>query len=326
MSEAEIELRAILLAVAHCYHCRLPNAATRAQYMQRVARAVGRFRDENRRFWASHHGRSRAEPGVTATDVGDILLCEQLDYLERMQVPADTARNEALRENVFTLLVCILNRMPVFLVGKPGCSKSLAMRLISYNLRGPGSSDAFFRTLPEVRVISFQGSSDSTSAGVSAVFDRAKSFAALPSTALDGPTPVVCTVLLDEVGLAEESIHNPLKVLHALLETPDESPLPYAVVGISNWSLDAAKMSRAVHVARPDPTAGDLLATAVGIARGRCATPEEWRLRFITEAYVAFQAERAGDPRTRDFHGLRDFYGLVKELARMGSPTDEQVR
>ena len=26
--------------------------------------------------------------------------------------------------------MCILNRLPVFLVGKPGCSKSLAMQLI----------------------------------------------------------------------------------------------------------------------------------------------------------------------------------------------------
>jgi hypothetical protein len=38
--------------------------------------------------------------------------------------------NGALLENVFVLMVCILNRIPVFLVGKPGSSKSLSMKLI----------------------------------------------------------------------------------------------------------------------------------------------------------------------------------------------------
>ncbi len=31
-----------------------------------------------------------------------------------------------------------------------------------------------------------------------------------------------------------------------------------AVVGISNWSLDPAKMNRAVHLYRPAPNAADL--------------------------------------------------------------------
>lgn len=41
------------------------------------------------------------------------------------------------------------------------------------------------------------------------------------------------------MGLAEQSPHLPLKVLHAELEHPD-----LAVVGISNWVLDPAKINR----------------------------------------------------------------------------------
>jgi hypothetical protein len=53
----------------------------------------------------------------------------------------------------------------------------------------------------------------------------------------------VCGVLLlEEVGLAELSPHLPLKVLHSIL---DESKV--SVVGISNWTLDPAKMNRAVR-------------------------------------------------------------------------------
>jgi hypothetical protein len=81
-------------------------------------------------------------------------------------------------------------------------------------------------------------------------------------------------VLLDEVGLAEVSQNNPLKVLHALIE-PDSrkqytgsrefGELPYAVVGISNWELDAAKMNRAILLTRPEPGPDDLRKTAFKI-------------------------------------------------------------
>lgn len=40
-----------------------------------------------------------------------------------------------------------------------------------------------------------------------------------------------------------------------------------AVVGISNWTLDPAKMNRAVHLFRPAPTLADLSATAEGMVR-----------------------------------------------------------
>ena len=76
----------------------------------------------------------------------------------------------------------------------------------------------------------------------------------------------VVVVLLDEVGLAELSPANPLKVLHAELE-PDDGEIEISVVGISNWALDAAKMSRCVTLYRSAPTVEDLCATAEGMVR-----------------------------------------------------------
>jgi hypothetical protein len=67
-------------------------------------------------------------------------------------------------------------------------------------------------------------------------------------------------VLFDEIGLAEVSPNNPLKVLHSLLEPPKVS-----VVGISNWSLDASKMNRGITLSRPDPEEGDLVESAESI-------------------------------------------------------------
>lgn len=40
------------------------------------------------------------------------------------------AINRALKENIFVTFVCLMNKIPVLIVGNPGNSKSLAIRLI----------------------------------------------------------------------------------------------------------------------------------------------------------------------------------------------------
>ena len=70
--------------------------------------------------------------------------------------------------------------------------------------------------------------------------------------------------VFDEIGLAELSKFNPLKVLHNILELDNRK---IAFIGISNWRLDASKMNRALYLARPDPDQDDLKETALSIYR-----------------------------------------------------------
>lgn len=69
-------------------------------------------------------------------------------------------------------------------------------------------------------------------------------------------------VVFDEIGLAEKSPTNPLKIMHSLLEPPR-----VATVGISNWSLDASKMNRVITLSRTEPDDEDLKESAKQIAR-----------------------------------------------------------
>lgn len=71
-----------------------------------------------------------------------ILKNEQVDFIMRFkETNAKIAYNRALRENLFTVVVCILNKIPVLLIGEPGSSKSLSIKLINSNLRGKFSSN-----------------------------------------------------------------------------------------------------------------------------------------------------------------------------------------
>jgi len=68
-----------------------------------------------------------------------------------MKVGDNIARNAALRENVFMMAICVELRIPLFLVGKPGSSKSLAKSIISESLRGKASEAKLLKKFKEVQ-------------------------------------------------------------------------------------------------------------------------------------------------------------------------------
>jgi len=220
--------RAFILSICFCYYMRLGTFESRQKYLEMVEKLMG----------------------YPQKYMSKVLENEQLDYLSRMQRPKGCALNLALRENVFTCLVCLMNKLPIIIVGMPGCSKSLAIRLLVSNLRGRNSHDEFFRKLPELQLFPYQGGEACSSEGVLKVFERAE------NNKRHGSIPCI---LFDEIGLAELSVHNPLKVLHAKLEV---NKTEIAFIGISNWELDASKMARFLVINRPIPDEVDLSDTA----------------------------------------------------------------
>jgi len=60
------------------------------------------------------------------------------------------ARNAALRENVFMMAISIELKIPLFLVGKPGSSKSLAKAIINDSMRGKDSKSDLLKNFNAV--------------------------------------------------------------------------------------------------------------------------------------------------------------------------------
>ena len=80
---------------------------------------------------------------------------EEIDYIKRMNVSEGIALNSSLCENIFALVVSICTKIPIFICGKPGCSKSLSVNIIKSNMKGSNSYDPFLATLPEIFMIYF---------------------------------------------------------------------------------------------------------------------------------------------------------------------------
>ena len=130
-----------------------------------------------------------------------------------MRLGENIAKNAALRENVFMMAVCIELKIPLFIVGKPGSSKSLAKSIIQESMKGRHTHSHLMKSFKEVDLISYQCSHLSTSESVIDVFETAKKFQKKQDS-----SEYVAVVVLDEVGLAEDSPYLPLKALHPLLE------------------------------------------------------------------------------------------------------------
>ena len=53
-----------------------------------------------------------------------------------MEIPQGIGKNTPLKENVFVIITCIMNNIPLIITGKPGSSKTLAMNLVIKSLKG----------------------------------------------------------------------------------------------------------------------------------------------------------------------------------------------
>ena len=71
-------------------------------------------------------------------------------FLHELILEENIARNQALKENVFMMVVCIELRIPLFLVGKPGSSKSLAKTIVADAMQGDASRSDLFKEFKSV--------------------------------------------------------------------------------------------------------------------------------------------------------------------------------
>ncbi|CAF3395094.1 unnamed protein product [Rotaria sp. Silwood1] len=289
--------RSSLIALLLCYYFRLNSPIDRKNYTNLM--------EENLRSHLTNV--SKVENFLVK-----FLEIEQQKLIERMNLPVGTAKNHALMDNIFVLLVCIVNRIPVIICGKPGCSKTSAVQIVISNLKGKKSSDEYFQKLPELITVSYQGSQNCTSESIIKVFQRADKYLDVKRDA-----DILPVIVFDEIGLAELSPHNPLKVLHSKLEV---ETCQYGFVGLSNWRLDASKMNRTLYLSCPDPDVADLKLTAKIISNSMI--PSEGQIFRIDPSIIATLAtsyyqlyeflKLQEQQKYANYFGLRDFYSLIK--------------
>jgi len=317
-----------LLSIFLIYYLRIPDKSNKKIFIKKLCIEMNKY----------------VYPCRTEDSLKKLLIDEQTNVLERVDPPIGIAWNSALLENVFAAFHCINNKVPIYICGKPGCSKSLAIQLIYSSLRGENSKDPYLKTLPRLIVSRYQGSTTSKSSGILNVFKKARNI--IKGNLEIGNNnksllqeKIISLVYFDEMALAEKSRNNPLKILHSELEPKDEGD-KVAFIGISNYKIDASKTNRGIFIARPDLDEEDIKLIAKTIAesykkpqlnekqknenrKSKSSNVNEISRHIkifddLAIAYSKYKKKLYEEKRERyDFHGTRDFYYMIKNIAQI---------
>ena len=237
------------------------------------------------------------------------VLQVQNRFMECIKLPKGIVLNDALRDNVFMMIVGITLKIPVFIIGPPGTSKSLSKSIVSEVMIGIASQNSLFRKLPEATLRVLQCSPHTTAKDLSDHFD-------------DCSRNKNDVVVLEEAGLAEMSPEMPLKLLH---EKFDEEERPCILT--SNWNIDPAKMNRGLFLTRSMPSDEVLLETAKLFAGSSHQVLE----KFLTGLSIGFKEAAEFMRGMKEFpegafYALRDFYNCVKMIVSLPDPVPHCIR
>ena len=297
LDEFEIYKYSVILSVFICYYFRIKKKEDRIKFSEMMDKIFIKFFNIN---------------------FLDIPLKEEKYIVNNIKIPQGIAKNTALLNNLFVLFVCVTAKIPLFIVGKPGCSKSLSLQLLFKSMKGEDSDNILFKSLPKLICNSYQGSLTSTSYGILKIFQKAREI--LKNMDDNELNKVISMIYLDEMGLAEHSPNNPLKVLHSELEYDlNNGRNKISFVGISNWKLDASKMNRGLYLSIPEADEEDLRKTSVTIAESynKFLTSKNKDLfEDLATTYYNYKQELKNYEGKQEFHGSRDFYHLIKLAAK----------
>ena len=217
----------------------------------------------------------------------------------KMKIEKGIALNMALKENLFTCFTCIDNNVPLIIVGKPGTGKSLSVQILFDTLQGEYSENPFFKKKGKLYRYYYQGSEASTSEGIEDVFKKAYN-----AKKQNKDSNRINLVFFDEMGLAERSSNNPLRIMHYLLEQDRDKSVPF--LGISNWRLDAAKINRALNLSIIDYDLEDLEDTAISIAKALdeyLSSSQESFYKILAKTYYEYLSYNKNSLKEfKDFH------------------------
>ena len=258
------KIKSIICSIYLCYYFRLIDESTRTQFDIKLKRLLLKLVNSNGADKEISKNDKFGEGSLIdnikyqelkidlrdlkINQFSDLIKSEEDFIINLIEIDKKIGKNNILKENIFLLFISIITKIPLIIIGKPGTGKSLSADLICKTLKGKYSKNNFFRKFPEIIQIYFQGSESINPEDILKLFEIAEGKyntfnEKLKNNEIAKEDFPIYMILFDELGLAEKSKTNPLKILHSKLEFGGTDG-NVSFIGISRYSLDVAKLNR----------------------------------------------------------------------------------
>jgi len=305
LNKFSLHIFSVILSIFVCYYLLIDDNYTRKELKEKFNIII-----------------KKLGPDFENIDFLDVPHREELFVVDNIPLEKGIAKNRILLDNIFSLFVEINSKIPIFIVGKTGYSKSLSVQLINKAMEGTNLHSVLFKRLPKVILTFYRGSIYNTSKEVLKLFYIARK--KLKKLKDKDKDKNISMIFFDQIDLAEFSPNNPLTVILSELEydlNEEDNKIPF--IGISNWGLDASKMNRGINISIPDLNEIDIKETALTIGISYDIYLDEICKDFfenlgeIYYQYKKYLKEKHNLDGKDEFHGSREFYHLIKNATRI---------
>ena len=309
-TEEKIIINCIILSIYICYYIRLFNDKLKSTFETEINKIL------------NGKNNSLNLERIKFLDIPNEEMNFIIDNVDNIDNETGIGKNIILKKNIFLIFTAINIRIPIIICGKPGCSKSLSFELLSNSMKGKYSNSTFFRNYPSIIRSFFQGSITTSTKSVINIFKNAKQKLDFFKEKLELEELPISLVFFDELGLAEKSKENPLTILHSELEYDlnEKKENKLAFVGISNYSLDAAKMNRAIFLCATELAnkldySREAMESIVKSINENLFLDYGPLFEILSKTYYYFKQKLKDNKKYYDKLGSRDFYHLIKNSA-----------
>ncbi|GAM21338.1 hypothetical protein SAMD00019534_045130 [Acytostelium subglobosum LB1] len=239
-------------------------------------------------------------------------------------LPEGIALTESLKLNIFCTAISINCRIPLCIVGPPGCSKTLSFTIVMNNMNANKLVDRInnsyvspWSLMTNADPFRYQCTPHTTDIEIHSVFER--SLNRQKTYDMSGGKNR-CVVFFDEAGLVNEN-DSPMKIMHDYLDKVsqkiEQNSVDISVIILSNKVLDAAKTNRMLLLLHPSTITDDdqrALVTGCLFNNATLSSVENDMSTALCRAFLKANTY-AKSTKTDLFH-QRDFVYFLRHLAR----------
>ena len=292
-TEFDIYIYAINLSLYTCYYLKLVNNNSRKKLVEIL--------NKDKYF-----------------NNGDFLkvpILEQNYLINNLQIEKGISKNQFLKENLFILFVCIINKKKLITIGNTGTSKSLAIKILQSSMKGPLSKSFLLKQYPELLILKIQGTTTTSSQNIIDIFERAKHCHKMNEDML-------IAVFFKDMDKIEDNPDNPLKNIYSEFESENK----ITFIGTSNWFLDISLMNKVIYSINPEFDENDIIEIGEEIIKSYENKEEKYFEKYgniiinLCKAYYKYNNKKRNEEikkekdNEKNIHSIKDLYSLIKSL------------